>query len=935
MSEWVISASVLIVFVIAIRYFFRDRITMRVRYALWLLVAVRLLVPLSFAESGLSVLNYLAFREDVEGRDVQEEAKVSQGIVDVLAGAVRLEEGGPADGSGSLAAASADSGLSGSGAEQRAEGQGAMDSLQDAQSESKGEQETEGREAAVYRQSGQPGNGAEQGADGGESAANRQNGQPGNGAEQGADGGESAANRQNGQPGNGAEQGAARGQSVERLRNAQVGSSVNGEGSKETGGGGAASGIPSVSSGASGLDADDLGEPVEMNPDSAGRKKITRTNVLFCLWLIGVALFAGILAAMNGKYRKRVYISRRRFPTELESRLPVYVSSVVAAPCMFGLIRPAVYLNPRVAEDGRSLRYVLAHENTHYRHGDNLWVWVRAVCVCLHWYNPLVWLAACLSRQDGELACDERALEILGEDERIRYGRTLLDFSQQGGVLSGGLKLSTAMSGGKKQLKERLLMIVGHPRRNAGTLAAVMILTVLCSMVTFTGRVSGQEADIPEGMAGISGSGNDAEVSSVPVGDDAEGPADAAAESTSIAPIDLNDGRDYTLKIGGEAVPGSGEYRIDWIELNWIHDRTEETLQTICPEDVKVLYTRALEDIRSGDGKMWSYETAEEPLFAKPLRTAENLPAGEVGKFQADKNGLLLSKVVGGAVFVADLNFDGFQDFVLQGGAGEGNVPCYCYLWNPEQGKFVPGYMIPNLRVNEGEQVIESATDDGDGRRSTKYYRFDEYDVLHMVRYVEENDGEDALFPRLDLTYCETSYALPAVDEWDYGTRYGGALTERFVYWAREALTELYEWSGTKLDTLCFSVTDFGDFIFGNTPADMEASRTFYSRVYGARAGFQECIEQMNLVTERVVWYSPVTQWFVPEGMDQMSDLQLAEWYFGRSALTEGETIRQTYRDGEEFIVVTEAGKYYSIFLSSSTREAEYITGPYDSYPMH
>ena len=259
---------------------------MRVRYALWLLVAVRLLVPLSFAESGLSVLNYLAFREDVEGRDVQEEAKVSQGIVDVLAGAVRLEEGGPADGSGSLAAASADSGLSGSGAEQRAEGQGAMDSLQDAQSESKGEQETEGREAAVYRQSGQPGNGAEQGADGGESAANRQNGLSGNGAEQGADGGESAANRQNGQPGNGAEQGAARGQSVERLRNAQVGSSVNGEGSKETGGGGAASGIPSVSSGASGLDADDLGEPVEMNPDSAGRKKITRTNVLFCLWLI-------------------------------------------------------------------------------------------------------------------------------------------------------------------------------------------------------------------------------------------------------------------------------------------------------------------------------------------------------------------------------------------------------------------------------------------------------------------------------------------------------------------------------------------------------------------------------------------------------------------------------------------------------------------------
>lgn len=113
------------------------------------------------------------------------------------------------------------------------------------------------------------------------------------------------------------------------------------------------------------------------------------------------------------------------------------------------------------------------------------------------------------------------------------------------------------------------------------------------------------------------------------------------------------------------------------------------------------------------------------------------------------------------------------------------------------------------------------------------------------------------------------------------------------------------------------------------------ASRSFYSRAYGARAGFYECIEQMDLVTERVVWYSPVTQWNVPEGIGGMSDFQLVEWYFGRSALAEGETIRNVSRDGEEYIVETEAGQYYSIFLDSATREAELIIGPYDSYPNH
>lgn len=828
MSEWMVSSSVLIVSVIVIRYFFRDRLSMRVRYALWLLVAVRLLVPLSFAESGLSVLNFLAIEKG--GEEQQKEETVPGAAFELSQGAAWLD-GQP------------------------------LENLSDTP------------------------------------RASKVDGQPGGETEPVSP--------------------------------------------PEETGTGPASTVLSSSTTDDGQHTGALESPGGKNtePASAWRKALAEVPALFYVWLAGAALFSCVLIGMNRQYRKRIYRSRQRFCADTASRLPIYVSPMVEAPCMFGLFHPAVYLNPRVAKEGQSLRYILAHENTHYRHGDNLWVLVRAVCVCLHWYNPLVWLAACLSRQDGELACDERALEILGEEERIRYGRTLLDFSEQGGVLSGGLKLSTAMSGGKKQLKERLLMIVGRPRRRAGALAAVMVLTVLCSLMTFTGRVSGQETDGSGPTAAISGSSNSPDAAVVMTENGTEELAglseESGTESTSIVPIDLGDGKDYALKIGGETALGSGEYRIDWIALNRIHDRTEETLQTIRPEDVRVLYTRSLEDIRNGDGKMWSYSTEEEPLFAKPLRTEENLPADEVGNFQADGNGQMLSRVLSGAVFVADLNFDGYQDFFLQGAMSDANIPYYCYLWNPEQGKLVPGYMIPNLRVNVQDKLIESATEDGEGKRSTKYYRFDESNILHMVRYVEENEASDAVFPRLDLTYCETSYGLPAVDEWDYGTQYGGALTERFVYWAREALTELYQWSGTKLDTICFTVTEYGDFVFGNTTEDVKASRTFYSRAYGARAGFRECIQQMNLVTERVVWFSPVTQWNVPEGIDGMSDFQLVEWYFGRSTLAEGETIRAVSKDGDEFIVETEAGKYYSIFLNSTTREAEFVTGPYDNYPVH
>lgn len=838
MSEWIVSSSVLIALVIGIRYLFRNKLAMRARYALWLLVAVRLLVPVAFSESYLSVMNYLDFRMDAPGRDGRTWAEA------------------PEDMSGT---------------------------------EGRHTEESEAVEVPIVPL-GQAGAGPDR--------------ESGSGDE--TDGGVLTAT------GNQAEGDFGTGES-ERSASLSLG-------------------------------------------QDAGR------SALFWIWLSGAALSAGTVLVMNRSYRRKVYISRKRYATEVESRLPVYVSEAVATPCMFGLLHPAVYLNHRAAGDRQALGYVLCHENCHYRHRDNLWVLVRAACVCLHWYNPLVWLAACLSRQDGELACDERSLEILGEEERIRYGRVLLDFSEQGGMLLGGLKLSTAMSGGKRQLKERLLLIVREPRRHSAALAAVMALSALCSALTFTGRVSGQEAG-SEGTAGEgavsledsagstamdgglweAGSGADDSAGADTEGSPKDGKGgsrverqEGRAQSTSIVPIDLNDGRDHTLKIAGEADMDNGEYHIRRIELNRIQDRTEETLQTIRPEDVRVLYTRPMEDIRNSGGGMWSYATDREPQYAKPLYTVEDLPAREAGNFLADGNGDMLSHVVGGAIFVADLNFDGYQDFCLQGGVGDANVPYYCYLWNPEEGRFDPAYMIPNVRVDEESGLIESSTEDGDGRSSTKYYRFDESDILHMVRYVEEDRSPGALFPTLDLTYCETFYALPAVDEWDYGTRYGGALTERFVYWAKEALRELYEWSGTRIDKACFCVGSYGDVSFGNTPEDIRTSRIFYSRRYGERAGFEECIQDMELSTERVVWYSPVTQWNVPEGSGQMTDLQLVEWYFGRSPLAEGEEIASIYENSEgDYTVEAESGNYYWIYMDGATREIGFFCGPYDSYPNH
>ena len=157
-------------------------------------------------------------------------------------------------------------------------------------------------------------------------------------------------------------------------------------------------------------------------------------QILLGIWATGSCAVLLAILFSNLRFAQRLRQVRR--PMEkVESRLPVYLADGLPSPCLFGLFRPAIYLTEDAVRDGAVLRHVLVHEETHFRHGDHIWSALRGVALALHWWNPLVLLAAVLSRRDGELACDEGALKRLGEGERTAYGETLL-------------KLVTARAGG-------------------------------------------------------------------------------------------------------------------------------------------------------------------------------------------------------------------------------------------------------------------------------------------------------------------------------------------------------------------------------------------------------------------------------------------------------------------------------------------------------
>ena len=226
-------------------------------------------------------------------------------------------------------------------------------------------------------------------------------------------------------------------------------------------------------------------EPVqaaETTPE-ATKRAWTAGELLRLVWLVGAGLVGLWFLGVNLRFYRN--LRRSRTQVGFRGRLRVYASGFVPTPCLFGFLRPGIYLPPQVWQ-GEHRDCVLAHEETHYRHLDHVWGALRCLALALHWYNPLVWLAAALSRRDSELPCDEGTLARLGDARREDYGRALIDLASGASGRTPGVAATTLWSGGK-ELKERITMLVRKPKTTLGLAILALALCGVAAACTFTG----------------------------------------------------------------------------------------------------------------------------------------------------------------------------------------------------------------------------------------------------------------------------------------------------------------------------------------------------------------------------------------------------------------------------------------------------------------
>ena len=169
----------------------------------------------------------------------------------------------------------------------------------------------------------------------------------------------------------------------------------------------------------------------------------------------------------------------------------ICMSNSHRAPLTFGVFRPTVLLPEDLPVGDAQFQLILAHELAHIRRKDCLRKLLLTVCLCLYWWNPLVWLMVWLANRDMELACDEAVLRALGPDCRKAYALTLLDMAQR------NPKSAPLCSGfAKSSAEERIRAILSFKRIPAWVGICVSVLFVLTASVFTTQAVS--PSAIPE-----------------------------------------------------------------------------------------------------------------------------------------------------------------------------------------------------------------------------------------------------------------------------------------------------------------------------------------------------------------------------------------------------------------------------------------------------
>lgn len=234
----------------------------------------------------------------------------------------------------------------------------------------------------------------------------------------------------------------------------------------------------------------------EKNELAVGLKIILRPPILLSCWLmIAIILFVRKITIYSCfvKYIKAGCIEVADIDLleqygklieqyNVKTTVELYTNKLISSPLLIGLFRPCIVL-PTAKLTSSEFHYTIIHELTHYKRCDMFYKWLLQVTVCVHWFNPLVYLMSREVERACELSCDEAVIKNLELPERLLYGDTLLNAIGRSGLYKNSIA-SVTLSESGKQLEERLNSIKQFHKKSKLVIFLTIVFTVAISLGT-------------------------------------------------------------------------------------------------------------------------------------------------------------------------------------------------------------------------------------------------------------------------------------------------------------------------------------------------------------------------------------------------------------------------------------------------------------------
>ncbi len=212
--------------------------------------------------------------------------------------------------------------------------------------------------------------------------------------------------------------------------------------------------------------------------DTQSGGRITLSGIFAVIWLIGAVSMGanGVISYMK---------LRCKLKNAKNLKDNIFLCDNINSAFITGLFRPVIYIPHGTSE--KDMKYIILHENAHIRRGDHIAKLIMYTALCVHWFDPVIWLAFRFCEKDMELYCDSRAAEKLSDSERADYCQALLNI---------GVSKTAAfrVCFGENGVKQRVGSLLAYKKPGIiGVILSILLTAALLIMLTGHSRIPAKE----------------------------------------------------------------------------------------------------------------------------------------------------------------------------------------------------------------------------------------------------------------------------------------------------------------------------------------------------------------------------------------------------------------------------------------------------------